>query len=480
MVNFCAVLRCGNRGDRDKDKSFYRLPSIVTHQGSQTKELCEKRRTSWLAAINRQDIKPANFPYTRVCSDHFISGKPAGLYDTTNPDWIPTLKLGHQLMKPGDLCRHTRAVARDAKKRKIEEDTIQSATTMASDVESDCTSNSEDLADEIEKLNIDLKKTKEELLSVSMNLEKTHKELMAYRLDEEGFRDNDEKVCYYLGLPKWDVLLAVFTFLQPYLSNDSRRSLSPFQQLLLVLMRLRLDLSVQDLAYRFGIHKSTVSRTFTEVIEIMYIRLKPLILWPDRDTLRKTMPMDFRKHCPNCAVIIDCFELFVERPSNLLARAQTYSSYKHHNTVKYLIGITPQGTVCFLSEGWGGRVSDKHITENSGLLRYLLPGDTVLADRGFDIKELLAMHCARILIPAFTRGKQQLTGIEVEQTRRIANVRIHVERVIGVLRQKFSILSGTQPIDNLLPRNDGMPLLDKIVCVCCALVNVCDSVVPFN
>ena len=39
MVNFCAVLRCGNRGDRDKDKSFYRLPSIVTHQGSQTKEL---------------------------------------------------------------------------------------------------------------------------------------------------------------------------------------------------------------------------------------------------------------------------------------------------------------------------------------------------------------------------------------------------------------------------------------------------------
>ena len=59
----------------------------------------------------------------------------------------------------------------------------------------------EDLADEIEKLNIDLKKT-EELLSVSMNLEKTHKELMAYLLDEERFRDNDDKVCYYLGLPK--------------------------------------------------------------------------------------------------------------------------------------------------------------------------------------------------------------------------------------------------------------------------------------
>ena len=41
-------------------------------------------------------------------------------------------------------------------------------------------------------------------------------------------------------------------------------------------------------------------------------------------------------------IIIDCFEIFIERPSNLLARAQTFSNYKHHNTVKVLIGITPQ------------------------------------------------------------------------------------------------------------------------------------------
>ena len=92
------------------------------------------------------------------------------------------------------------------------------------------------------------------------------------------------------------------------------------------------------------------------------------------------MPMDFRKHSPNCVVIIDCFEILLDRPNNLLARAQTYSSYKHHNTVKYLIGITPQGTVSFISEGWGGRVSGKHLTEYCGFLDNLLPGDTVHAD----------------------------------------------------------------------------------------------------
>ena len=165
---------------------------------------------------------------------------------------------------------------------------------------------------------------------------------------------------------------------------------------------------------------------------------------------------------------------------NLLARAQTYSSYKHHNTVKYLIGITPQGTVSFISDGWGGRVSDKHLTENCGLLNHLIPGDTVLADRGFDIQDSVGICCARVAIPAFTKGKKQLTGIDVEQTRRIANVRIHVERVIGFIRQKYTFLSGTLPIDFITPRDDGVPLIDKVVVVCCALSNICDSVIPFD
>jgi hypothetical protein len=193
-------------------------------------------------------------------------------------------------------------------------------------------------------------------------------------------------------------------YLQPSLLSQSL--LAPFQQLLMTLMRLRLALLGQDLGYRFGVHKSTISRVFSHVIEAMYVKLKS---WPDRDILLSTMPMDFRKHCPSCAVTIDCFEMFLDRPSTLLARAQTYSAYKHHNTVKYLVGITPQGTVCFILDGWGGRVSDKYLTENSGLLNHLLPGDTILADRGFDIQECVGLYCARITMPAFTKGKKQLT-----------------------------------------------------------------------
>lgn len=327
----------------------------------------------------------------------------------------------------------------------------------------------------------DIQALQAEIKSLREDNSKVREQLKEVSLDENGFRDNNEKVLFYTGLPSWNLLYCIYNFVSPYLSQSAKCTLSPFQRLLLTLIRLRLNLSGKDLAYRFGgVHETTVSRTFLNVLDVLYLRLNPLIYWPEREQLLKTLPMDFRKHCPGCVVIIDCFEIFLDRASNPLARAQTYSSYKHHNTVKYLIGITPQGSVAFISDGWGGRVSDKHLTEESGLLENLLPGDVILADRGFDIAESVGLFCARIKIPAFTKGKKQLSGIEVEQTRRIANVRIHVERVIGNIRKKYGILSATQPIDFAVARDGDKTTLDKIVAVSCALTNLCDSVVPFE
>ena len=86
------------------------------------------------------------------------------------------------------------------------------------------------------------------------------------------------------------------------------------------------------------------------------------------------MPLSFRRFFKKCCVIIDCTEIFMERPSDLLARAQVWSNYKHHSTMKFLIGITPQGTVSFVSRCAGGRINDKEITEQAGIMDYLLPG----------------------------------------------------------------------------------------------------------
>ena len=73
--------------------------------------------------------------------------------------------------------------------------------------------------------------------------------------------------------------------------------------------------------------------------------------------------------------------------------------------------MTPQGTVSFISDGWGGRVSDKHLTEESGLLEKLVPGDVILADRGFDIADSVGLHCATIKIPAFLALRWNKQGV---------------------------------------------------------------------
>ena len=131
----------------------------------------------------------------------------------------------------------------------------------------------------------------------------------AQLLTEDSFGSSDnEKVLYYTGLGSMELFSTLLTYVNPYLKE--RSSLTKFQQLLLALMRLRLNLSGQDLGYRFHVHQSTVSRVFEFVVGVLYCKLKPLIKWPDRDAMRKTMPLMFRKHYPNCVVIIDCFEIF--------------------------------------------------------------------------------------------------------------------------------------------------------------------------
>ena len=143
---------------------------------------------------------------------------------------------------------------------------------------------------------------------------------------------------------------------------------------LMFLMKLRLNLFHEDLAQRFGIHLSTVSRNFHQVLDVAFEAMSFLIQWPERDVLRLTMPLSFRRFFKTCCVIIDCTEIFIERPSDLLAQAQVWSNYKHHSTMKFLSGITPQGTISFVSRCAGDHMSDKEITEQSGLMTYLLPG----------------------------------------------------------------------------------------------------------
>ena len=94
----------------------------------------------------------------------------------------------------------------------------------------------------------------------------------------------------------------------------------------------------------------------------------------------------------------------------------------------------------------------------SGLLPLLEHGDSVMADKGFNIQDLLAPHGVRLNIPPFNPKAHQLAPQDVVETKTIATVRIHVEKAIKRVKE-YRLLSGI--IDNNLS-----DLLEQ--CVFCA------------
>ena len=75
-----------------------------------------------------------------------------------------------------------------------------------------------------------------------------------------------------------------------------------------------------------------------------------------------TLPSAFRKKYPSTYCIIDGSEIFMETPSDLHMLSTTWSSYKHHNTAKFLIGCTPNGCVSFISPLYVGSISEVELT----------------------------------------------------------------------------------------------------------------------
>ena len=132
------------------------------------------------------------------------------------------------------------------------------------------------------------------------------------------------------------------------------------------------------------------------------MELSFLVPWPSRSELRKSLPRRF-KQFKNVRIIIDCLELFIQKPKVPSSRKITWSRYKHWNTANLLVGITPTGVVSFIPPLWTGSISDKEIVRQSGLLNLLEDGDAVMTDKGFLIRDLLAFKKKHLVSPAYCR-----------------------------------------------------------------------------
>ncbi|KAM7314204.1 uncharacterized protein LOC115309966 [Ixodes scapularis] len=452
-----------------------------------------ERRASWLQAMKRDNWRPNN--NSRICSAHFIQGGPSD--DPGHPDYCPSLFPFRKPRTSQQLQRYNRQQARCSKRAGAEakDASVDHAPTESEDSEGveHCESSSKcDMSvgtmltiKDIERLEAENGKLRSALAETQNRLEETDKLLTEYKATNQnliaGFNGNsatqaalhsDTRVKFYTGIVSVQMFHTLLSFILSFWQPELT-SLQPQEQLVLVLMKLRLGLLNDDLACRFRVSAKTVGAVFHAWLDILSCNLAKLIVWPSQRAVRRNRPCAFRDPVfRNVIGVLDCTEIFIQKPSYMLARSQTYSRYKHHNTVKVLITVSPSGAVTFISRAWGGRVSDKELTLKSGLLNIVREGDVYLVDRGFRCQEMFAAKGATLLIPAFTKGKKQLSGAEVTLSRKLSRARIHVERAIRRLKV-FRIFQTVLPISFVKKSDDvAMCTIDKALIVCAALTNL--------
>ncbi|KAJ8409913.1 hypothetical protein AAFF_G00209540 [Aldrovandia affinis] len=433
------------------------------------------RKQRWIAAVNREGWLPNDG--SRLCSTHFISGKQ--VKNPWSPDYVPSV---FDAISPSQETKQTSAFECSDKQQAqveaatallylqgqvvdpdlhLDQDKAESMSSLSSSdseqpSDSRALSGTDDDASDPVNYEEELRALKEENQALKESVEKMS-------LTEVSLRNDPAKVRFYTGLPNYFVFETVMWLLSPHMKGDKTVKLSKFQQLLLTLMRLRLDLKNQDLAYRFGVQVSTVTRTVHSVVNIMSTTLVPTtVFWPSREELRKNLPSAFRSSYPDCAVIMDCFRVALEKTD------WPDASFHHcgSNTLKYLIGVAPQGVVTFVSKGSPGHVSDKDLAEGCGFLNKLLAGDVVLADRRFDVGESVVARGACLKITGVSEDDREVPEEDPLADASLERmwVRRHVERVIATVKQRYAILTG--PVESPFTAMDhtaNMTTFDKIV-----------------
>ena len=148
------------------------------------------------------------------------------------------------------------------------------------------------------------------------------------------------------------------------------RSLRSTDEFVLTLMKLRLALLNRDLAKRFNISPALVSQIFHSWLATMYKTIGEMVLWPSKEQVIGSKPRRFSR-LPELRAIIDCSEIFIEASKDPNLQNATWSNYKHHNAIKFLVAVAPNSAITFISPMYGGRTSDKQITLDSGFLDIL-------------------------------------------------------------------------------------------------------------
>ncbi|XP_045162255.2 uncharacterized protein LOC123527064 [Mercenaria mercenaria] len=467
-------------------------------------------RQKWKQLVGRKDGSKLWSPSkdSRVCSKHFIEGEPT----LKNP--VPTENLGYT-----EACKRVKRMAlfeatsvKPCRKRiKLAEESTKrnqkrldfEAVSMNSDMES-ARIETESTDPEVETLPKSQTTVPVIFTLLAMfiglfnyiyeqsnKIAKLQAEIEILKHENKKFRKNftdkilktNDDVNFYTGLGSRSLFDKLHSVISPLVNRrwigvvsvvkkvrnfrpktrlGPARKLTSKSEFMMMLMKLRLGLLNKDLAKRFNISESLCSKVFFAWLRASFSVLRSLVYIPDEEALIGSKPERFRD-LPDLHSIIDCTELFIETPKDLFLQSQSWSDYKHHNTLKILVACSPNSSIIYVSPAYLGRVSDKALTLDCGYLDKIPSNCMIMADKGFNLSDECADRCITLYVPPGKRGHSQMTSAAVGKTKRIANRRILIEQVIRRLKT-FRILANEIQISTC-------GHIDEIIGVCAALSN---------
>ena len=291
----------------------------------------------------------------------------------------------------------------------------------------------------------------------------------------EKFIYDPPGIMFYTELQTYEVFIFVLATLGNavyelnYLYYRSEQ-LSVENQLFLTLIKIRQHKTNFELSHLFNISETAVVNIWVTWVNFMAKQWREVNMFPDRDIVRFFSPLGFKAKFPSTRIIIDGTECPVMKPKSPIAQQATFSTYKNRNTIKLLVGATPGGLVNYVSPAYGGSTSDRQICERSNLLTLCDKGDSIMADKGFNVQDLFAPYNVTINIPTFFQKKNRMTGKTVLKDRAISSKRVHIERIIG-LAKTYKILK--EPLNVTETK-----LASEITFVCFMLCNFKPCIIP--
>lgn len=181
----------------------------------------------------------------------------------------------------------------------------------------------------------------------------------------------------------------------------------------------------------FGIRRQRAGKIFLTYVEKVASSLRTFIDYPQQSNI--TLPATFKNQHKD--VILQCFEISIGKPPKLLEQSLSWSHGKHTNTVKYLIGCTPDGLIIFISEGFFGIITDNDIVRKSGFMDFIKKDTNFMSDPGFKNvnAEIFSKAATLIKLETNTCDASQ-TKEEAKLSKSIAATRMPIVKVIKKIR----------------------------------------------